>query len=207
MQFTFEYSDTGNDLQCEEPQLWHVCNHGYTLTALTKVTDPKEPAFLRRLRGEYGDGDSARHERPLARPKKHRIDDDDDDEPTYVDGISQNVVSKANNDALMNPERLEKEEERSSSTSPNQRNLQIEKHATIGNDHSDPEVPPSQLEANIGGNLKKRLPKIVGDDGKSAHGMSNGNPPVVDSGSISKSRKKEKKAKKIKLSFNEDDEK
>lgn len=179
-------------------QLW------YTLTALTKVTDPKEPAFLRRLRGEYGDGDSARHERPLARPKKHRISDDDD-EPTYVDGISQNVVSKADYDALMNPKRLEKEEERSSSTSPNQRNLQIEKHATIGNDHSDPEVPPSQLEAKIGGNSKKRLAKIVGDDGKSAQGMSNGNLPVVDSGSTSKSRKKEKKAKKIKLSFDEDD--
>ncbi|MCJ1425359.1 hypothetical protein MMC29_003257 [Sticta canariensis] len=179
----------------------------YTLTALTKVTDPKEPAFLRRLRDEYGDRNPARHERPLARPKKHRIsdDDDDDDEPTYVDGISQNVVSKANYDALMNPKRLEKEEERSSSTSPNQRNLQIEKHATIGNHHLDPEVPPSQLGANIGGNLKKRLPKIVGDDGKLAHGMSNGNPPVVDSGSISKSRKKEKKAKKIKLSFDEDD--
>ena len=178
----------------------------YTRITLTKATDPKEPAFLRRLRDEYGNENSARHERPLARPKKHRISDgDDDDEPTYVDEISQNVVSKANYDAPMNLKRLEKEEERSSSTSPNQRNLQIEKHATIGNDDLDPEIPPSQLEANIGGNLKKRLPKIVGDDGKSAHGMSNRNPPVVDSGSISKSRKKEKKAKKMKLSFDEDD--
>ena len=176
----------------------------YTLTALTKMTDPKEPAFLRRLRGEYGGGDSARHERPLARPKKQRTSDDED-EPTYVDGISQNIVSKASYDALMNPKRLDIEEERSSSMSPNQRDLQIEKHATISKDNLDPEVPPSQLEVQIGGNPKKRIAKIVGGDEKSAHDMLNWDPLVVDRGSISKSRKKEKKAKKMRLSFDEDD--
>lgn len=177
----------------------------YTIAALTRDKDPKEPAFLRRLRGEYGDGDSARHERPLARPRKHKISDDDDDEPTYVDGDSQNAISKADYDVMMNPNKLEKEEGRSAPSSPISQIRQKEEHATIGNCHLDHEPPPPQLEASIGGNAKKRLAKIIGDDGKSAHSSPNGNPSMTDSGSISKSKKKPTKAKKIKLSFDEDD--
>lgn len=176
-----------------------------TFNAKNLSYDRNEPAFLRRLRGEHGDGEPARHERSLARPRKHKTSDDDD-EPTYVDGNSQNTISKIDYDALMNPKKLEKEEETSASSSPRSQSLQMEEHATIGNDHLD-EIPPSQLKASIGGNPKKRLAKVIGDDGKSAHSSPNGNPPALDSGSISKSKKKEKKAKKIILSFDEGDEK
>lgn len=178
----------------------------YTITALTRNTDPKEPAFLRRLRGEHGIADSARHERPLTRPKKHKISDDDDDEPTYVDGNSQNAISKADYDALMNPQKLEKEE-RIGSSSPVSQDCQMEKHATTSNDGLEHEVPPSQLLASIGGNSKRRLAKIIGVDGKSAHSSPTENPSVIDSGSISKFKKKEKKTKKMKLSFDENDDK
>lgn len=174
-------------------------------TSLTRDTDRNEPTFLRRLRVEHGDGEPARHECPLARPRKHKTSDDDDDEPTYVDGNSQNTISKIDYDTLMNPKKLEKEET-SASSSRRSQSLQMEDHATIGNDHLD-EIPPSQLKASIGGNPKKRLAKVIGDDGKSAHSSPNGIPPALDSGSISKSKKKEKKAKKIKLSFEEGDEK
>lgn len=177
-----------------------------TLDALTKDTDSKQPAFLLRLRSEYGDGDSARHQRPLARPRKHKIDDDDD-EPTYVDGNNQNAISKADYDALMNPKRLEKEEERSASSSPLSQNRQMEELASIGKAHLNHEAPPSQLEASIGGNLKKRLAKIVGNVSESAHSSPKGNPSTVDSGPVSNFKKKEKKTKKIRLSFDEDDRK
>ncbi|MCJ1463525.1 hypothetical protein MMC07_002133 [Pseudocyphellaria aurata] len=171
-------------------------------------TDSTQPAFLRRLRSEIGDGDSARHKRPLARPRKHIIsDDDDDDEPTYVDGNNQNAISKADYDALMNPKKLEKEEERSASSSPITQNRQIEEHASVGEAHLNHEAPPSQLEASIGGNSKKRLAKIVGDVSESVPSSPKGNPSTIDSGSISGFKKKEKKAKKIKLSFDEDDRK
>lgn len=176
----------------------------HTITALTRNTDPKEPAFLRRLRGEHGNADSARHDRPLARPKKHKISDDDDDEPTYVDGNSQNAISKADYDTLMNPQKPEKDE-RSGSSSPISQSCQMEKHATMSNDRLEHEVPPSQLVASIGGNSKRRLAKTIGHDGKSAHRSPNENPSVIDSGSISKFKKTVKKTKKMKLSFDEDD--
>ncbi len=62
----------------------------------------KEPSFLRKLKSEYGGGDSHRHERPLARPRKKRIgDEDDDDEPTYVDEGSNETISKSQYDTLI----------------------------------------------------------------------------------------------------------
>lgn len=141
----------------------------------------------------------------MARPKKHKISDDDDDEPTYVDENSQNAISKADYDALMNPQKLEKEEERSANSPPTSQNRQMKEDAISSNDHLDQEVPPSQLEASIGGSSKKRLAKIIGGDGKSAQSSPNENPSMIDSGSISRFKKKEKKVKKVKLSFDEDD--
>lgn len=140
----------------------------------------------------------------MARPKKHKISDDDD-EPTYVDENSQNAISKADYDALMNPQKLEKEEERSANSPPTSQNRQLREDATSSNDHLDQEVLPSRLEASIGGISKKRLAKIIGEDGKSAQSSPNENPSVIESGGISKLNKKEKKAKKVKLSFDEDD--
>ena len=178
----------------------------YTFISLTRNTDPKEPPFLRRLKGEYEEGDPSRHERPFARPKKHKIPDEDDDKPTYVDGTCQNAISKADYDALMNPKKFEQEAERSPSSSPILQNRQIEEHVTSASDRLDHEVPPSRSETSIGGNSKKKLVKVIRYDGKSAFSSPIGNPSsAIDSGRISKSRKKEKKPKEIKLSFDEDD--
>ncbi|KAI9796967.1 MAG: hypothetical protein M1825_006281 [Sarcosagium campestre] len=54
----------------------------------------KEPSFLRKLKSQYGGGDAQRHERPIARPKRLRTGDDEDDEPTYVDDETNQTISK-----------------------------------------------------------------------------------------------------------------
>lgn len=106
----------------------------------------------------------------------------------------------------MNPKKFEQEAERSPSSSPILQNRQIEEHITSGSGHLDHEVPPSRSEASIGGNSKKKSVKVIRYDGKSAFISPIGNlSSAIDRGRISKYRKKEKKAKEIKLSFDEDD--
>ncbi|KAI9718398.1 MAG: hypothetical protein M1812_004119 [Candelaria pacifica] len=57
--------------------------------------DMKEPSFLRKLKSEYGSGDSHRHERPVARPRKHQTEEgEDDDRPTYVDEETNEIISE-----------------------------------------------------------------------------------------------------------------
>ncbi|KAF2817210.1 uncharacterized protein BDZ99DRAFT_374688 [Mytilinidion resinicola] len=63
--------------------------------------EANEPAFLRRLRGEATSGrDASRHERPVARPKRAK-GDDDDDAPTYVLEDGNESLSKAEYEALI----------------------------------------------------------------------------------------------------------
>ncbi|KAF2503054.1 hypothetical protein BU16DRAFT_28022 [Lophium mytilinum] len=63
--------------------------------------EANEPAFLRRLRGEASSGrDPARHERPVARPKRAK-GEDEDDAPTYVLEDGNESLSKAEYEALI----------------------------------------------------------------------------------------------------------
>ncbi|KAI9698708.1 MAG: hypothetical protein M1836_003818 [Candelina mexicana] len=71
-----------------------------TFNAKNLNYDMKEPSFLRKLKGEYGAGDSHRHERPTARPRKQQTGEDDDG-PTYVDEESNETISKSQYDALV----------------------------------------------------------------------------------------------------------
>ena len=79
-------------------------------TSSNNRADSNEPAFLRRLRAKHGGGDSARHERPLARPRK-QVKDGEDDQPTYVVEGSQDTLSKAEYEALMGTANDEKQDE------------------------------------------------------------------------------------------------
>lgn len=179
-------------------QLWFI------KSLLTEDTESKEPAFLRRLRGEYGSGDSSRHERPLARPKKHKISDDDDDEPTYVDGDSLNIISKAEYDTLQNLTEPEKTIEKCTAPLPISQTGPKERENITAPEQLDHAVASRQLEASIGGNARKRLAKVIGDDGESAENPPDQSFPSNDAGSISGLGKKGKKSKKIKLSFQEE---
>src|SRR3978361_1484798 len=54
--------------------------------------DKREPAFLRKLKGEFG-GLDGRHNVQIARPKKDRLKtgDDDEDEPVILDEQGERI--------------------------------------------------------------------------------------------------------------------
>ena len=63
--------------------------------------DAKEPTFLRKLKSQYGGGGSGgRVEGPAPIPRKLKVHDDDD-EPTYIDEESNEVISKEQYETLM----------------------------------------------------------------------------------------------------------
>lgn len=167
-------------------------------TVLTESTESKEPAFLRKLRSEHGSGDSSRHERPLARPRKHTTADDRDDDPVFVDGDSHNTISKTEFDALRIHTEPKETNKNGALSLPVTSASPPEQENTTNPDQLDHKIPLKQLEASIGRSSKKRLAKVIYDDGESAETPSN------DVGNISDSRKKAKKARNIKLSFQEE---
>ena len=65
--------------------------------------DNAQPAFLQRLRGQLSGPDSDRHERPIARQKGQKKDDQDD-APTYVLEDSNQSITKEEYEALLKAE-------------------------------------------------------------------------------------------------------
>ncbi|KAF1983221.1 hypothetical protein K402DRAFT_339027 [Aulographum hederae CBS 113979] len=64
--------------------------------------EANEPAFLRRLRGGLAEGrDTDRHETSIARPKRAKDPDGEDDLPIYVVEESNDTISKAEYEALV----------------------------------------------------------------------------------------------------------
>ncbi|KAL2048173.1 hypothetical protein N7G274_000084 [Stereocaulon virgatum] len=157
--------------------------------------NPKEPVFLRRLRAQHGSGDSARHERPLARPKKQVKDGEEDDQPTYVLEGSQDTISKAECETLMGTAYHERRDENEtiSSAKPD---LGAQKPAKGASDVSEDVAPVKQKIAAIGSSNKRRLAKVVGE----ADDV-DGDPDVK--GNCPTPNRKKHKTKKVKLSFNE----
>ena len=167
------------------------------LTSMT-YTDPKEPAFLRKLRNEQG-RDPHRQERPHARPKGRLRDSDDDDRPTYVVEDSHDTFSKEEYAALLSDAGPEKQEDRHGST------LQAAEHDTskVSINQTRDDVPNENLisakeqVAAIGGSIKRRYPKVIGDESEDAKRL--------DEDAIANGKRlKSKKGRKIKLSFNEE---
>ena len=164
---------------------------------LIEHIDPNEPKFLRKLRGEYG-GDSARYERPLARPRKQIIGGDGDEEPTYVQEDIHDTISKAEYDALVENTKVEKQESKNVVPLAELNDGREIPLRDVDKSPQDP-APAKQQLAGIGVNAKRRYAKVVGevdemDDGR--HGA--GCPHDERS-----SKPKLKKGKKIKLSFND----
>ncbi|KAF9739054.1 hypothetical protein PMIN06_005302 [Paraphaeosphaeria minitans] len=61
----------------------------------------KQPAFLRRLRGELAGDGSGRHEQPIPRNKRLHKDDDEDDAPTYILADTNQSMTKAEYEAMV----------------------------------------------------------------------------------------------------------
>lgn len=160
------------------------------------IIESKEPSFLRKLRGEYGGRDSARHERPLARPKKQIQDGEGDDQPIYVVEGSQDTISKAEYDSLIKRNDPEKQDEivipapakfddRSTET-------KNEKNASPGDDS-----PVKQQFASIGNANRKRLAKVIGNEDEEVAR------PGREGSAHQTKKPKARKEKKVKLSFDQ----
>lgn len=161
-------------------------------TLLTVTTEPKEPAFLRRLRNEHESGESACHERPLPRQRRPQAEGDEEDLPAYMDGDSHNTISKAEYHALFNHAgeiRVETDASATSLSTP---------HASEMNAVSEAEKPDrlvqvKQAEASIGAGPKRKLAKVI----KERHDDGDSSLPF----SKIASKKRRKKSQDVKLSF------
>lgn len=157
--------------------------------------EAKEPAFLQKLRGQYG-SNSGRLERPAARPRRLKDPkDDDDDEPVYIDEESNEVISKEEYRVLAGVT-TEKEGEASledQSTTESKGKAHTQKEFTTAKQNNLTEV---------GGQRKRKQAKVVGED-KPEEQKVPGNGPDEAQPKPPASRKP-KKTKKIKLSFDEE---
>ena len=157
--------------------------------------DNSLPPFLQRLHAQNaGSGDQDRHEKPIARPKKAKAHDEDD-EPTVVDEAGE-TVSRAE---------LEK---MTSAASGEDENVK-----TVGEEAAEPkasgalpdDVQRSDQKVTDGTATKKRkVAKVVGEENE---GEANGGADGKQGSSAMKVVKKpKKKAKPIKLAFDDDNE-
>lgn len=165
-----------------------------SVVKLSRPVESNEPSFLRKLKGQYAGAD-ARHERPLARPKKQK-DEDDDDEPTYVVEESHDTMTKAEYEALLDHTSLPKGNE--------QQGKFLEPHENSTEKAVDREVESTQKlatvkqqTASIGASSKRKSAKIVRDDDVKANDDRD-----LESSAVPKTTKKPKK--RVKLSFDED---
>lgn len=160
------------------------------------ITEAKEPAFLQKLRGHYGDT-SGRLERPAARPRKLKNkDDEDDDAPVYVDEESNEVISKAEYEALVGGGSDQKDGDASVK----------DKSTENGQDHAQSQTETTTAKQSnlteVGGPRKRKQVKVVGDDEPEEK---SGDKQVADEAQPkAPAPRKSKKVKKIKLSFDEE---
>ncbi|KAJ5101950.1 hypothetical protein NUU61_004172 [Penicillium alfredii] len=149
--------------------------------------EAKEPAFLQKLRGQYGNT-TGRLERPVERPRKLKSrQDEEDDEPTYVDEESNEVISKEEYRALVGAsDQKEREALENKSDGENPASSQTESTGTKQSNLTE-----------VGGQRKRKQAKVVGED--KAEPEEPEEPPPKGPTS-----RKPKKQKKIKLSFDEE---
>lgn len=162
-------------------------------TPLTPALDAKEPAFLQRLKGQYGNT-SGGLERPISQRPRRVRDDNEDDGPTYVDAESNEVITKEDYKAMVNgggdqeseqPENGVKDKDAASEEA--------------GNSKKKMEGSTSKQNiAEIGGPRKRKQAKVVGNEDEVQEPKSEPVRPK-DPGP----RKPKQKKKKIKLSFEE----
>jgi hypothetical protein len=159
---------------------------------LIHIIEANEPAFLAKLRGQYGSSEG-RLERPAMRPRKAKDPkDEEDDEPVYVDEESNEVISKEEYKALVKGDESEDDSTaKKTSTADNQ-------------DETKPQPDTAASKQSnlteIGGQKKRKQAKVVGEDSKPE--LEETQPKEIQPKTAA--ARKPKKAKKIKLSFDEE---
>lgn len=159
---------------------------------LTGVLDAKQPAFLQRLRGEYGDT-SGRLERPAVRSTRLKVKNDgDDDEPLYIDEESNEVISKEEYHTLVGGDELKGDEDSAA------------KDKSIHpDDKPQAETNKQRNLTEVGAQRKRKQAKVVGEEKTEGEDKTEGENKTEGEKVQPKPSKKSKKAKKIKLSFDE----
>lgn len=143
------------------------------------------------MRGEVaGNGLDGRHERPIARPRRAKANDDGDDEPTYVDEESNDTLTKAEYEALV--KQSEGQDDGTESTQDAGKATEDNGQATL---------PQAKVEVGQTQKKKRKAVKIGADDADS--GNDKDSLPSVPKPKA-KSAKKAKKS--VTLSFGEDGE-
>jgi hypothetical protein len=174
--------------------------------------DSTLPPFLQRLQSAQGPSDG-RHERAIARPKRARnAEDDAEDEPTYVDEGTNHNLSKEEYAALTAKVDTEEGARRDEGS-----------EAAPAPETEEGEAREKEKVAAIGAARKRKLGKVVGaeeaeDDIRAAvskvaalGGTVSGALRKTTSSKVGEKKgdvepiKAKKKAKKIKLSFNDDE--
>ncbi|CAE7032813.1 hypothetical protein CFE70_004697 [Pyrenophora teres f. teres 0-1] len=149
--------------------------------------DNSQPAFLQRLRGQLMTGDTARHEQPIARNKRMKKDDNEDDAPTYVMEETNQSLTKEEYEAFVSG----KDGEDGAGSQ-----LDKESQATA--------TKPKEKIAEVGGNVKKRkAARIISDD---QEGSKEGVEKASEKSNTKAVKKPKKKAKAVKLTFGDEDE-
>ncbi|KAK0638173.1 hypothetical protein DIS24_g10082 [Lasiodiplodia hormozganensis] len=161
--------------------------------------DRKEPAFLRRMKGDLSAGrDTDRHERPIARPKRAKRDDEEDDGPTYVIEESNDTLTKAEYEALVNG---------GTETANDTSDVAKEKD---GDEAVVEQAKPKQQVASVGGASKKRKAVKIGSDadeeeGDEARATEKSGKTEDPHKKDIKPKKPKKKTKAVKLSFGDEE--
>lgn len=165
---------------------------------LSGSVESNEPSFLRKLKGQYGGGGAVRHERPLARPKKPK-DEDEDDAPTYVVEESHNTMTKAEYEALLNQTAPQKRDEQREDF-PNKPEDSTENAADEEPESTQKRANVKQQVASIGATTKRKSVKIISDNSVKVNDDRGHESSAVP---LTTSKTKQTK-KKVKLSFDED---
>lgn len=154
--------------------------------------EANEPAFLRRLRAGVTSGDSDRHERPIARPKRLKKDDDEEDAPTYVLEESGESMSKAQYEAMQKSKQRGDDVDGPQSQANAESQEESEDHPDAKNKQESNEIGQYQR--------KRKAGKVVG------HPDEHESLPTGDGEEHPKkaAKKSAKKAKGLKLSFDDD---
>ena len=164
--------------------------------------DRGQPSFLRRLRGEItgqSDGDPDRHVNPVARPKRaKRLDADEDDGPTYVMEDTNATLTKDEYEILVKDGA--KDEQKGEEAV--QDDVSLEQKGKV-----------TQKLGTVGHTKKRKLGKVIGGDdegGEDAAANGEAGDKTIQNGDkkskgTEKKPAKKKKAK-VKIAFGDDEE-
>lgn len=166
-----------------------------------------EPAFLRRIRAQNSGLDD-RHERPVARPKRVKVDDEDD-APTYVTQDGNETLGKEDYEKLMASENERgRDADGAGEETPGVRGKSVGSEpkasgalpvGTVETGTDEAKKTKPVTEAGLG-SKKRKVARVVGEE--SDDDQVNGD---QTESKVATKTKPKKKAKPIKLSFGDDE--